>query len=110
MTQAEAVKQQLPGTVAMSAGTVPSRDDRLAEGSPLEPAAGTAAGSNIEQSDDCGGYVSIAASPRAGGILSIPNASKGQLPAIAHSGGDSTAFAVWCCSSMHSKGVALSDQ
>jgi hypothetical protein len=70
-------------------------DENLADGIPLESAAEAATRSFAEQSDDCGGYVSIAASPRAGGTLSIPDASKGQSPALAMSGGDSTAPA--CC-------------
>jgi hypothetical protein len=77
-----------------SADALHSGDDvLLADGIPLEHAAGAALGSGIEQSDDCGGYVSIAASPRSGGTLSIPNASKGQSPALVDSGGDSRASA-----------------
>ena len=73
---------------AVNAEALHSADEHLADGIPLEPAAAAATRSFAEQSDDCGGYVSIAASPRAGGTLSIPDASKGQPPALAMSGGD----------------------
>ena len=80
----------------MSADALHLVDENLADGIPLEPAAAAATRSVAEHLDDCGGYVSIAASPRAGGTLSIPDASKGQPPALAMSGGDSSAPV--CCS------------
>lgn len=81
---------------AVSAEALHSADEDLADGIPLEPAAAAATCSVAEHLDDCGGYVSIAASPRAGGTLSIPDASKGQPPALAMSGGDGSAPV--CCS------------
>lgn len=88
----EVALQSVAEFQAVNAEATQSVNEQLADGLPLDPAAAAATRSFAEQSDDCGGYVSIAASPRAGGTLSIPDASKGRPPALAMSGGDSSAL------------------